>query len=494
MSRPRIGIVALLQETNTFLAAPTTLEHFQQNVLAYGDEVRQQFSGAEHEVGGFLARLDEADCEVVPIFAARALPYGTMTDDAYRTLRSRLLGAMEAAGRLDGVLAACHGATVSETVRDVDGDWLAEVREMIAPETPLIATADPHGNLSHKMVNAVDGLIAYRTNPHVDQRDRGIEAADLILRSIAEEVRPVTAATFLPLVMSIDRQCTEEEPCRSLAAKAQAIVQRPEVLSTSLFLGFPYADVPEMGSAIAVVADDDYPEALILADKFARVIWERRKEFLPDLIDVDQAIESAVHATDKPVLLLDMGDNVGGGSAGDGTVLAERLHRRKVRAFVCLYDPESVERAQQAGVGNRCELTMGGKTDTLHGSPLKAEVLVEKLSEGRFVEPEPRHGGQREFDQGPTAIVVCDPGLTIMLTSRRMAPFSLCQLTDLGVEPTSFDVIVAKGVNAPIAAYREVCPTQIRVNTPGATTADLMQLDYQHRRRPMFPFDAEASG
>lgn len=489
MSRPRIGIVALLQETNTFLSAPTTLEHFEQNVLAYGDDVRQQFAGADHEVGGFLTRLDEADCEVVPIFAARALPYGTMTDETYQTLRSRMLGAMEAAGRLDGVLAACHGATVSETIRDVDGDWLSEVREMIAPETPLIATADPHGNLSHKMLDAIDGLIAYQTNPHIDQRARGIEAANLMLRSVAEEIRPVTAATFLPLVMSIDKQCTEEEPLRSLLEQAKALLQRPEVLSTSLFLGFPYADVPEMGSAFAVVADDDFPEALSLADKFARVIWERREEFLPSLIDVPQAVQSAIESAEKPVLLLDMGDNVGGGSAGDGTVLAEELRQQKVPAFVCLCDPEAVELAQQAGVGKRCSLTMGGKTDTLHGPALKAEVIVEKLSDGRFVEPEPRHGGQREFDQGPTAIVKTDEGLTVMLTSRRMAPFSLHQLTDLGVDPSHYEAIVAKGVNAPIAAYREVCPTKIRVNTPGSTTADLTRLDYQHHRRPLYPLD-----
>ncbi len=487
----RIGIIALLQETNTFISEPTTLEHFRENLLVTGDDVRTHFSGTDHEVGGFFERLDETDCETVPLFATRALPFGTVTDEAYTALLSELLAALRDAGSLNGLLVAPHGATVSETVWDVDGDWLTKVREVVGPNVPIVSTADPHGNLSSKMIATVDAITAYRTNPHVDQRARGIEAADLLLRTLAGEIRPVTAAAFPPLLINIDKQCSEEEPCRSLLKLAAEMRTRPGVLSTSLFLGFPYADVPEMGSAYAVVTDGDCELAHQLADEFAAVMWERRHEFVADLIDVETAVRRAIDSPESPVLLLDMGDNVGGGSAADGTALACELHRQQVKAFICLNDPQAVVQAEEAGVGSRVTLSVGGKTDNLHGEPFTAEFTVQSITDGQFEEPEARHGGMRHFDQGRTAIVTTDMGLTVMLTSRRMVPFSLHQLTDFGIDPTEYQVIVAKGVNAPIAAYAPVCPHLIRVNTPGATTADVMSQEYHHRRRPMFPFEED---
>jgi microcystin degradation protein MlrC len=194
------------------------------------------------------------------------------------------------------------------------------------------------------------------------------------------------------------------------------------------------------------------------------------------------------------VCLLDMGDNVGGGSPGDGTTLAHALFRRPlVPACVCLYDPESVRQATAAGAGNRVRLCAGGKTDELHGPPLEAGFSVRGLCDGRFTETEARHGGLMSFDQGPSAVVETDNGLTLLLTSRRMVPFSLRQLTSCGLDPDRFRVLVAKGVHAPVAAYAPVCKHLLRVNTPGVTTADLTRLEYRHRRRLMYPFEPEVT-
>jgi microcystin degradation protein MlrC len=188
-----------------------------------------------------------------------------------------------------------------------------------------------------------------------------------------------------------------------------------------------------------------------------------------------------------------MGDNVGGGSPGDGTALAHALFRRPLTpACVCLYDPESVRQATAAGAGNRVRLRAGGKTDDLHGPPLEADFTVRGLCDGRFTEPEARHGGLTSFDQGPSAVVESDNGLTLLLTSRRMVPFSLRQLTGCGLDPARFRVLVAKGVHAPVAAYAPVCKHLLRVDTPGVTTADLTRLAYRRRRRPMYPFEPDA--
>jgi microcystin degradation protein MlrC len=339
-------------------------------------------------------------------------------------------------------------------------------------------------------VAACDALMSYRTNPHLDQRARGIDAARMIVSTLRGEIQPTMAAAFPPMAINIERQCTSEEPCQTLYRFADSQLEDERILTNSIMLGFPYADVAEMGSATIAVTSGDVELARKTAHDLAQKMWELRHEFAGKLIGVDESLDEAARHS-GPVCLLDMGDNVGGGSPGDGTWLAQAmLARRLPRCFICLYDPESVSRAAAAGAGNQVRLTMGGKTDELHGPPLERDVTVRGLFDGKFEEPQPRHGGFTQMDQGPTAVVETD-SLTLMLTTRRMPPFSLRQLTTFGIEPEKYQLLVAKGVNAPLAAYREVCQHFVRVNTPGCTSADMLSLSYEHRRRPMFPFEPE---
>lgn len=488
---PRVGIVALLQESNTFLRGQTTLAHFRQDVLLTGAAVRERYAGSHHEIGGFFTGLEQAGVEALPIFAARAYPYGTVTAEAFATLTAIMRDAVAAAGPLDGYLVAPHGATVSADFPDADGAWLTQLRRQVGPDVPIIGTLDPHANLSPQMVAATDALFAYRTNPHIDQFARGQEAAALIARTLRGEVRPVQAACFPPLAIGIERQCTVESPLKEFCAGVDGVRNEAGVLGASLLLGFPYADVAEMGSATLVVTDGDATLAQRYADQLGRALWNRRAELVGNYLSVPEAVTRTM-SLPGPVCLLDMGDNVGGGSPGDGTLLAHELHQRQIgRALVVLFDPQSVQQAEAAGIGTRVTLAAGGKTDDLHGPPLSAEFTVRLLADGAFEEPEVRHGGITRFDQGRTAVVETDSGLTVMLTSRRAPPFSLRQITSYGLNPLDYQAIVAKGVNAPLAAYQPVCPSILRVNTPGVTCADMTQLPFHHRRRPMWPFEAE---
>jgi len=489
----RVGILALLQESNTFLSRKTTWEDFQDEVLAEGDEVRDRFAAAPHEIGGFFEALKNQPVETVPIFAARAYPFGTILADSFERLVNQLLDALRRAGPLDGLLVAPHGATVSERYPDADGEWLTRVRQAVGPNLPIIGTLDPHANLSPQMVAAVNAFTAYRTNPHIDQKQRGLEAGELMLRTLRGEIRPVQAACFPPMTINIERQCTEEPPLSGLVERFAAVRKQPRVLSSSLMLGFPYADVVEMGSASLVVTDNDAELAKQLAEQLGREMWSMRRELAGNLISVSDAV-AQINKLPQPVCLLDMGDNVGGGSPADGTLLAWELHRQGIApAFVCLYDPIAVKQAEAAGIGQRITLSLGGKADALHGAPFEAEVTVHSVQDGVFQETESRHGGFSSFDQGRTAIVETDRGLTIMITARRSLPFSIRQLTSFGLDPKHFRALVAKGVNAPLAAYRPVCPSIVRVNTPGVTTADMKQLTFHHRRQPMFPFESETA-
>ena len=189
-----------------------------------------------------------------------------------------------------------------------------------------------------------------------------------------------------------------------------------------------------------------------------------------------------------PVLLLDMGDNVGGGGPGDSTYLLDALEdAEKGNTFVCVYDPKAVESLRNTQVGDIIEMTFGiNPQGTLTRTRL---VTLLFKGSGVFDESKPRHGGQIHFDMGEIAIVKTKQNHVVMLTSLRVPPYSLQQLLAFGVDPMKFDAIVAKGVNAPIAAYSGVCETMIQVNTPGLTRADMTKFHYENRRVPLYPFE-----
>ena len=485
----RIGIISLIHESNTFINTPTTLDHFRQESLVTGDDVVQRWGRTSHEIGGFLEGIQSAGSEPVPIMAAWAMPGGAVEAGTYQTLLVMITDGLDQSAPLDGLLLAPHGAGVSEEHPDMDGHWLSIVRQQVGPEIPIISTLDPHANLSQRMVTACDATIAYRTNPHLDQRQIGLQAAELMVRTLRGEIRPTQAASFPPMAINIERQNTADDPCRSMYDFADQMLVRDELLSNSILLGFAFSDVAEMGSSFVVVTDNDSDLAQTCADEMSRHLLERRPEFVANLLGIDQSIELAMCA-EKPVCLLDMGDNVGGGSPGDSTFLAHALTAQRIgRSFVCLFDPESVREAEGVGVGERVTLRMGGKTDPPYGKPLVSVVTVRSLQDGDYREDKVRHGGRSWGLMGRTAIVETDDGMTVQLTSLRNAPISLEHIRCCGLDPGSFDLLVAKGVVSPVTAFREVCPTLIRVNTPGSTSADMTSFDYRHRRRPLFPFE-----
>jgi len=489
MKKLRVGIVGLLQESNTFIEGVTHLEHFKEDLYIHGEKIREKMAGAPHEVGGFFEGIDSEEFEAVPLFLARALPFGVIDAETFDHLVDEVLNAIRNAEGLDGILAAPHGATVAANHPDADGYWLSKVRQLIGPDIPFIATIDPHANLSPAMVDATDAIIAYSTNPHLDQRETGVAAARLMKKTLRGEITPVQSASFPDLAINIQCQNTSDEPLRSFYELAEDLAEPDKILSHSIVLGFPYADVPEMGSSVLVVTNSREELARTKAELIAGEMWEAREKFAPEFLTVERAVEKVNHIDDSPVVLLDMGDNVGGGSPANSTAIALKwIAHGDGSAFVCLHDPDTVVKSIECGVQSSLTAEVGDPA-----SPVSGDFEIVSLHDGKFSESQARHGGFSEFDQGRTAILKSSDGkLTVMATEKRMAPFSLSQLTTFGVDPADFKMIIAKGVIAPMAAYEPVATGGfLHVDSPGVTRADMTKLEYRNRRRPMFPFERE---
>ncbi|MEM6332274.1 MAG: M81 family metallopeptidase [Planctomycetota bacterium] len=487
----RIGLLGLFHESNTFAVHPTGREEFEQYEWLEGGAIVDAKRGSHNEAGGMLKVLEaEPGVEVVPLLYAAALPAGRITAEAERHLWSAAERAIAEAGALDGVLALPHGAAVGETEADFDGWWLARLRQVVGPSVPIVATLDPHANVSARMVAAVDGLVAYQTNPHVDQREVGRRAAELLLRTLRGECCPEVAYCSPSLIINIERQSTAALPISRWLSYGTDLFQEIGVLSTSLILGYPYADVAEMGSGVVVVADRRKASAESLAKAWAAKLWSERVETLPELMSIENAIHEASKLSGT-IGLLDMGDNIGGGSYGDQTALTHQLMNSEVRPFfVNLADPKAFVSIGKAGEGATVDLHIGGRHEPEHcGKPMRIEGVVEVISDGRWVDDQPRHGGRVNYDEGPLAVVRCRDRSVVQVSQRAIFPVSAGQMTHVTLEPQSFRAIVLKGVHAPIAAYRDTIDHLVRVNSPGPTSAGLEDRHYQHRRRPMYPFE-----
>lgn len=490
----RLAALGLHHESNTFSPLPADVAAFADGGVLRGEEVRDRYAGSEAQMGGFLAVGEVPGVEVVPLLFAYIEPRGTITAEAFEEIVAEMLARLADGGPWDGVLLAQHGAAVAEHCPDVDGEIAARVRAAVGPDVPIGLALDMHANVSARMVACSTVAVPYQTNPHVDARESAFACAELVARTVRGEIRPVQALVAPPLVPDILRQRTDRDPLRALLGDAAALRRRPGMLAASVVAGFAYADVAEMGMSLLAVHDGDAGRAEAGARWSAERAWARRHEMTGRAEPVDRALRTAATAPRGPVVLLDIGDNIGGGAPGDSTVLLEAARRLGVRGYVqTLFDPAAVRRCRAVGVGADVSLQVGARSDRRHGRPVRVDARVRLVADGRYEAPPPVHGGHRSFDAGPTVVLETTDEHTLVLTSRRVPNTSLRQLHALGIVPEHFQVIVAKGVNAPIAAYEPIAAEVLLVDTPGATSADLSRFEYRHRRRPLFPFEPDAT-
>jgi microcystin degradation protein MlrC len=485
----RIAVAGFLHESNTFNPLRTDRAAFAAQSLMFGTEMLGEWRAAHHEVGGFLESADLLGFEPVPLLMAFATPSGQVVDSVLEEVTDRLIDGLHRE-RPDGLLLGLHGAMVAEGYADADGAVLQRLRTALGPDFPIVVSFDLHGNISERLAGHCTAAVAYRTNPHVDQRECGRRAASLLVRTLRGEIRPRMALAKPPVIVNIMVHDTSQEPLRSLMAEARALEEQPGILAVSLLPGFAYADVPQMGPSVLVVADGDAGLARREADRLGDRLWQLRDRLVKNLPDAATAVAQALQSDRLPVVLVDTGDNVGGGSAADGTVLlAEMLRQGATDGVVCLYAPEEARQCAAAGIGAQVPLTVGGKVDRCHGDPLAITGRVRVLHDGTYLEPEVRHGGKRLNHMGLTALVELPGRNLVVLNSFRHPPFSLGQLTCLGIQPQRQRLLVVKAAIAYKAAYQSVAGSIIEVDTPGLTAVNPERFSYQHIRRPMYPLD-----
>jgi microcystin degradation protein MlrC len=490
----RIAVAGFQHESNTFADAITTRDRFVEDGLLFGSEVVERWRDAHHEIAGFLEAGVELGFETLPLLMTKATPSGPVDAAFVNEIAEEIVERLRQS-HADGLLLALHGAMVTTAESSGDTVVLRRLRAAVGASFPIVVTLDFHANCTAEMAQLANAILCYQTNPHTDMRAKGLEAGQLMHRLVDGGIRPVCALRKPPMIVPINHQATERMPLKALLAAARAIEQESGMLSASVVAGFPYADVPAMGPAILAISDGDATAAAAAADRLADLLWASRPQLVIDLPDAGAAVSEALRTPQGPVVLVDFGDNVGGGSPADGTFLLQELVRQQAsQSGVVVADPAAVEQCVAAGVRNSARLSVGGKTDRRHGNPVVIDGVVRGIHDGRWIEPQARHGGVRFHDQGLSAVVGWGDENQICLTSRRYPPFSLGQLTSMGVDPSRQRILVVKAAIAYRAAYEPIAARIIEVDTPGLTAVNPRHFVYRNICRPIWPLDESFGG
>lgn len=493
----RVLLAGSFHETHTFLDGVTTLEQFE---CRRGGELLDA-RGDGSPLAGVVESAAEFGWELLPTIDLRATPSAVATDDVltkFWTAVADIWQAEQSRG-IDAVYLVLHGAMVTESCRDVEGEILARLRALPGgAEVPVCGVLDLHGNISQASFVHSDGFVAYQKNPHTDAHSAACNAARLLQRILTNGVRPQCVWAQCSIVWPPTGTGTADSPMQELLQRARDIeAQQPDIFCVNVFAGFSFADTPDTGVSVSAITFGDQEIAMrelsqlcALAEALQQA-GDRRDQ---PLFDVWPLVTADIAAGRTPVLLVEPSDNIGGGAPGDGTtILRELLARGIGPAAVVIDDAVAVAELLQKSPGERCTIMLGGRGSSLTDGPVSlTDCLLVRRSDGRFDLEDPHsHLASMagvHIDMGPSVVLQAD-GVHILVTSRKTPPFDLGQLRSQGIVPEHQAVIAVKAAVAHRQAYDPIAGASYTVSTPGPCSSDLRTLPWQHIRRPVFPLD-----
>ena len=497
----RIVIAQMKHETNTYSPVPTPLSRFATGggVPPEGEAAHAAYKGTGSAIGAFIELAEAAGAQIVIPIAASAWPSGPVEDAAFEYIASRICAAV-AAG-CDAVLLDLHGAMVTQTYEDGEGELLQRLRAIDA-EVPIGVALDMHTNFYPAIAEHATAIAGYQTYPHIDMDGTGARAGRAIFALLAGSARPAMAWGNRPMLPHVMRQSSDDSPNRELQARCREM-EDEGALCASVFVGFPNADITNAGLSAVVVTDGDGALARRWCDELLDMAWRAREQFVYTIEPLAAsmararalaAAPSATTAGSGPVVLLDHCDNcASGGTMDTMTVLGAILDAglESVAAFA-IFDPDAVRQMIAAGVGAQVTLSLGGKLDMpsigLKGAPRVVTGRVKLICDGRFRNRGPMARGEQN-DMGPTAVL--DTGnVEIVVISNHVEPHDLAAFVAVGIDPAAKRYLMLKSRVHWRAGLRALASAVVECAGTGVCTSDYDLLNFKRVRRPIFPIDA----
>ncbi len=487
----RVAVASLMQETNSFSPLPTTLEVFRSYYIHRGDDLFTGYGDARVEVPAILAALRAAGHEPVPIIAAYAAAAGTVTRDCFDALVGEMEDRLRAAGPVDALILALHGALVVEDQPDGDGEIIARMRAILPEGVPIGVSLDLHAHVTPLMLQPGTFHVGYREYPHIDIFETGTRVAELMIETLAGRRRPVMTLAKAPMIVPAVVGRTTDGPLAEVAEAARAAERSGEVLHASIFPVQPWIDAPALGFAALVCADGDLSAAQRVAEHLCAMAWDRRSAFDLGLVPLDEAIAVGL-SSEGMTLVSDTGDAPTGGSAADSAAVLRALIAGGAAdsgrtSLLTLCDAPAATAAQAAGVGAELTVPLGHSLSADDGSPVTVTARVVSLSDGVYVSRDAGAKGLR-IGMGPTAVLAIG-SIRILVRSLPSMEWDTGMYLSQGLDPAVAALCFVKSPSHFRASFGPLAARILLADTPGPTRADVRALPYARVTRPLWPLD-----
>lgn len=484
----RIFTAALATETNTFSPICIDRRAFEASLYAPPGKHPETPTLCTAPITVGRRVTAQKGWELIEGTAAWADPAGLVNRQTYEDLRDEILGQLRSALPVDAVVLGLHGAMVADGCEDTEGDLLQRVREIVGADVLVCAELDPHSHLTARRAAAADFFVFFKEFPHTDFVERAEDLWRIAIDTLEGRVTPVMSIFDCRM---IDVFPTSRDPMRSFVDKLMQIERDDaDVLSLSVVHGFMAGDVAEMGTKMLVVTNGKAEKGEALARELGLELFSRRGTYRMPEIDERQAVAQALAAPAGPVVIADMWDNPGGGTAGDATVVLEELIARNATdtAIGTIWDPMAVQICMAAGEDAEIPLRFGAKSGPGTGRPIDGIVKVVKLvrnAEMRFGE---------SFAPFGDAVHIRLHGIDIILNTTRAQSFDPSLFSVMGIDPTSKKILVIKSTNHFFASFSKIASEIFYCSAGTPYPNDPARTPYRRARRDIWPMTTDPHG
>ena len=507
MTAPRIALLGFSIECNRFAPVATQAD-FEARTLMGGaamlTNARLPAPSMLGEMPGFVADMDAAGAwEPVPSLLAMAEPNGPVEAAFFGRMMESWEADLTAAGHLDGVYCVLHGAGLTTEDDDPEGTLLAMIRRVLGNDIPVVASYDLHANVSAANVDLVNAYLGYRTNPHLDMRERGAESAQ-IMRQLLAGTKTCLASIRLPIVPPTVTMLTgpsaPHRPYGELIDLGQRRMREApyagRVLNVSVMGGFAFADTPFNGLT-AVVTATDKAAAQALAREIAEAGWARRDQFRPSLTSLDDAVALAKTTEDPatPALVFaDVADNPGGGGRGNTMWILEAFLKAGIRDALAgvIHDPALATEARLHGVGKTFAARFNRDGGDEFSKPFEVQATVRALAP-QFLRGRRGIYANNTLDIG-IGVALDIAGITVVVLGNRYQCADPVFFEAFGLDIAAARVVVVKSRGHFRGGFDEFFLHEhvVEVDAPGLTSPILSRFAWRHMPRPVLPIDASA--
>ena len=486
----KLFVAGLNQETNSFCPSATDRGLFERGYVLTGQQIPEVLKNTNSEIWGFYEYFrGKREFELVPGFAAWAVPSGPVLDKVLDEFIAEILNALNRSLPVDGVLLSLHGAMVSESREDCEGHLMKEVRRVVGDDIPVVGTLDYHTVFTKDMVDAADALFTFRTYPHIDYMDTGVRGAGCIEKLLRRPRDVHRVFRKIPMIVPVENSETGTGPMAEAIRMLEELDRDPGVLAASLCCSQPWADVSETGISVVLYTESGDAAYKNQAAAILDYIWSVRKEFIPELPSIRDVLKD-IRNYRTPVLLVDSGDITSAGASGDSTVVLDALleFEEPLRAVLTVVDRETAVEAFSAGEGVVRQFAIGGKDDRGYNKKIPLTARIIRTDDKRVEVKGPSFSGFR-LDMGKRALLQTEEGLSIIVSEFTSLIHDPEVLRSMGVQPEEQDIIVQKSHKIFRPAYKDIARTILLLDSPGFSDPNLTRLPFKRVPRPFFPFD-----